>query len=121
MEHSTFALAERIEEIQEQIQKDGKRKKSKNERRKKMIPFKYELGTVLKDIVTGFWGVAMGRTQYYTGCNHYGLVSRKLTKEGELGNWQWLDESRLNPAGEEKVIFEGAKPTSGPAPNPPEM
>ena len=86
-----------------------------------MTPFKYELGTILKDAVTGFEGVAMGRTQYFTGCNHYGLAARKLTEKGELGDWQWLDESRLSPTGKKKVVFEGAKPSSGPHPNAPRM
>lgn len=46
------------------------------------IPFKFELGVTLKERVTGFEGVVMGRTQYYTGCDHYGLLSRELTDKG---------------------------------------
>lgn len=86
-----------------------------------MIPFKFDLGTVLKDIVTGFEGVAMGRTQYYTNCNHYGLCSQKLSEKNKPDEWLWLDESRLIPTKKKKVIFLGKQPTSGPFQNPPEM
>lgn len=85
-------------------------------------PFKFELGETLKDIITGFHGVVMGRTQYATGCNHYGLVSRDLDKDGKPKDWQWFDESRLvsvPKAG--KVKFNLTKPTGGPYPNAPEV
>ena len=119
---STFALAERIKEIQAQIREDGEEERLKNERRKKMmIPFKFELGTGLKDIITGFEGVAMGRTQYFTGCNHYGLISRTMTEKGKPDEWVWLDETRLIPSGKKQIVLGEIKPTSGPAPNPPEM
>ena len=59
---------------------------------------KYELGQELKDIITGFRGIAVGRTEYLTGCNHYGLCSQKM-KEGKPGDWQWFDESRLISTG----------------------
>jgi len=80
---------------------------------------KYALGVELKDIVTGFTGIVMGRTDYLTGCNHYGLCPRKLSKEGKLDDWQWLDESRLVPTGK-KLLGYLAPNTSGPMPNAPE-
>ena len=83
-------------------------------------PFKYELGTVLRDLVTNFKGVVMGRTQYYTGCNHYGLISQKMTEKGRPDEWQWLDETRLIPTGEKQIVSGGAKPSSGPHSNAPE-
>ena len=94
---------------------------AKKERSKNMIsPFKYELGTVLRDLVTNFKGVVMGRTQYYTGCNHYGLISQKMTEKGRPDEWQWLDETRLIPTGEKQIVLGGAKPSSGPHSNAPE-
>ncbi len=86
-----------------------------------IITFQFALGTVLKDIVTGFEGVAMGRTQYFTGCNHYGLVSQILTEKGKPDEWVWLDETRLFLTGKKQIVLGAIKPTSGPAPNPPEM
>lgn len=56
--------------------------------------FKYRLGEVLKDKVTGFKGVAMARTEYYTGCVHYGLAAQKLVKDA-VADWEWIDEKRL--------------------------
>ncbi len=57
--------------------------------------FKFELGQVLKDIITGFEGVAVARTQYHTGCVRYSLQSQKLTKEGATKTWDDFDEITL--------------------------
>lgn len=35
--------------------------------------FKFENGQTVKDRVTGFKGVILGRTQYATGCIQYGI------------------------------------------------
>ena len=85
-------------------------------------PFKFELGVILKDIVTGFEGVAMGRTQYFTGCNHYGLSSQILSKEGKPNEWEWFDESRMQATEKTMAVSfqESSRPTSGPHPNAPE-
>jgi len=55
---------------------------------------KFELGEVLKDKITGFQGVAMARTEYFTDCIHYGLCSQEL-KDGKPIDWEWIDETRL--------------------------
>jgi len=83
-------------------------------------PFKFDIGTQLRDTVTGFEGVVMGRTQYHTGCNHYGLLSRKLSKEGKPTDWLWFDESLLTQTGK-GVSFKVKEPTSGLFPNPPQV
>lgn len=57
--------------------------------------FKFGLGQVLKDIVTGFKGVVAARTEYLTGCNRYSLQSQKLTKENKPADWQTFDETVL--------------------------
>ena len=81
---------------------------------------KFELGEILKDKITGFQGVALGRTEYFTECNHYGLQSQVL-KGGEPVGWQWFDETRLVCVeGAEKILKEPRTPTSGPEPNAPE-
>jgi hypothetical protein len=81
----------------------------------------FELGEVLKDKVTGFQGVAMGRTEYFTDCSHYGLCSQSL-KDGKPMEWEWFDETRLvRVEGAEKVVKEPRTPTSGPHPNAPQM
>ena len=81
---------------------------------------KFELGEVLKDIVTGFQGVAMGKTTYFTGCDHYGLCSQNLKDSAPL-DWQWFDKTRLvRVEGAEKIMKQPRIPTSGPCPNAPQ-
>lgn len=87
--------------------------------------FVYELGEVLKDIVTGYEGVVMARTDYLTGCNHYGLLKQKLGKEGKPEDWQWFDEKRLVKVPKKKKIELESRQNNeegpgGPAPTPPE-
>jgi hypothetical protein len=65
-----------------------------------MNSFKFELGIEVKEIVTGFTGIIMGRSQYLTGCNQYGLLSRQLSKENTPEKWVWFDENRLQATGE---------------------
>ncbi len=87
--------------------------------------FKFECGDVLKDKVSGFVGVVMTRSEYYTGCIHYGLEARKLTKDNKLADWQFLDEMRLTKVRVKPLVFkkkEGVvkgRVIGGPMPNPP--
>jgi len=86
--------------------------KEENMSRSLFLSFKYELGEVLRDVVSGFEGVTMGRTQYFTDCNHYGLGSRQLDKDGKPVEWQWFDETRLISSGKKKIFLSPVKPTS---------
>lgn len=85
--------------------------------------FKFKFGDELKEVVTGLTGIVMGITWYATGCKHYGLLERKLTKDGVTKDWQWFDEARLEKTGK-FVDITGKKITGGPAnhnqPNAPE-
>jgi len=49
--------------------------------------FKFELGDKLKDLVTDFEGQVIGRTNWFTGCNTYGLKSNI--------DAIWVDEVKL--------------------------
>jgi len=83
--------------------------------------FKFELGEILKDKITGFQGVAMARTEYFTDCVHYGICQQSLNN-GKPGDWEWFDETRIiKVKGSKKIIKEVRKPMSGPYPNSPEM
>lgn len=82
---------------------------------------KFELGEVLRDKITGFEGVAMVRSEYFTDCTHYGLCSQKL-KDGKPIDWEYFDETRLVRVNEAvKIEKEKRSPTSGIMPNPPQM
>ena len=83
--------------------------------------FKYALGEVLRDKVTGFEGVVMVRANYFTRCDHYGLCPQNL-KDGKPIDWEWLDEIRLFPVEKEHVIPEvRGRITSGPMPKGPQQ
>lgn len=83
--------------------------------------FKFELGDVLKDKVTGFQGAVMVRAQYFTGCVHYGLCPMEL-KDGKPIDWEWIDDSRLVKVEECQRVFQDPKiHTSGPHPSGPSV
>lgn len=55
------------------------------------------LGDSGKDKVTGFEGIIIGRIQYLTGCNQYGLSPKAVN--GEIKDTQWFDEGRVEVIG----------------------
>lgn len=57
-----------------------------------------ELGKKARDKVTGFEGVIIGRCQYLTGCDQYGLVPP--ARDGKIEGSQWFDEGRIEVIGE---------------------
>lgn len=85
------------------------------------MEFKFELGEDVKDIVTDFKGIIMGRSEYFTGCIHYGLVSRKLQDGGKPLEYQWFDETRLERTGKKGIKIDKTKRQSGIMPPPPSM
>ncbi len=94
--------------------------------------FRFAINSILKDEVTGFEGVVMGRTEYSTGCLQYALCPRKLTKEGDPAKWHWFDEERLKDTGKRVKLpgapkitisirtLEPGEPIGGPQPTAPE-
>ena len=82
-----------------------------------MKSFKFELNQEVKDAVTGFKGIIMGRTEYNTGCIQYGVCPQKL-KDGAVPDWSWFDETRLIATGKKLKI---EKAIGGPHPIAPSM
>ena len=78
--------------------------------------FKYELGVELKDRLTGYQGIVVGRTEYLNGCHRYSLQSRQLNKDNKPAEWEAFDEMQLDPVGGVEVI--GQQKTGGPQPAP---
>lgn len=86
-----------------------------------MFESKFEIGDLLEDKVSGFKGIVMAVTIYSTGCIHYGLAPQKVKEDGSIGEWEWLDQSRLKLGIEKKVSFKTTvKKPGGPFPNPPQ-
>ncbi len=89
----------------------------------KTVTFKFDLGEDVQDRVTGFEGIVMCRAEYTTGCRHYALCLRKVTKEGKPLEWEYFDESRLVSTGKDSDLS-WIKPVgldpSGPFSNPPQ-
>jgi hypothetical protein len=88
--------------------------KSKNDSLETNQPpkFKFNLGSVLEDKITGFKGVVMYRTQWLHNCNVYGLKPQTL-KDGAPQDIQQFDEPQLSLV--EKDVYECNNDTGGPA------
>lgn len=57
-----------------------------------------KLGLKAKDKITGFEGIIIGKCEYLTGCNQYGLTPK--SKEGEkILSTEWFDEGRIEITG----------------------
>lgn len=69
-----------------------------------------ELGIRVKDVVTGFEGVVIGRTEWLTGCRTYGLQGEM--RDGEVPEARWIDEVRLDLISDSTLRLPGV--SSGP-------
>lgn len=86
-----------------------------------VVNFKFNNGDILRDKVTGLTGVVMVCAEYATGCHHYGLQSRELAN-GKPGEWEWLDQSRLELVKSSAISFSvDTTRRSGPEPKGPSM
>lgn len=75
--------------------------------------FKFSLGDDVVDIITGFTGIIIYRSQWLHNCNTYGVRSREL-KDGKIQDLQAFDEPQLKIK-KEKVVKE-KRETGGPCP-----
>lgn len=55
--------------------------------------FKFELGILAKDKVTGFMGTITGRAEYLYGNNTYGIT--RPSNDGEKIIEEWITEDRV--------------------------
>jgi len=78
-----------------------------------MTDFKFNLGSILKDKITGFQGVVTSRTEWLNACNVYGLQSMKLKEDGTVGERQHFDQPQLELI--EDGVFAPTRETGGPA------
>lgn len=80
---------------------------------------KIELGDKVKDLTTGFEGVATSRSEFLTGCTRVG-VQPPVDKDGKVPDAHWFDEPMLTIVEKEAVKPPEVvkKDPGGPQPNP---
>lgn len=79
---------------------------------KKEPEFKFNLGDKLRDKITGFEGIAVGRHQWINNCNTYSIKPQML-KDGAPQDSHSFDEPQLDLV-EEKAIPDINRKTGGP-------
>ena len=56
-----------------------------------------DIGSKVKDSITGFTGIVTGKVQYMNG-PHQSLVKPDFLKDDCMIEGQWIDDARLDPA-----------------------
>ena len=75
-------------------------------------------GYTYRDKITGFEGVAIGRTIYFTGCDTV-LLQPTTSDAGKLPDCHWVDISRLEKVDKARVeLLTNTFPTGGAKPAP---
>lgn len=60
------------------------------------VDFKFDLGSLIKDKITGFQGIITTRSQWISNCNTYGVKPRNLDKDGAPMDVRWFDEPMVD-------------------------
>ena len=77
---------------------------------------KFNLGDKVRDIVTGFKGVATAVTIWLNGCCRYGVQGTQL-KDGRPTELVWIDEEQLELVSAKAIsVKKREKDTGGPRP-----
>lgn len=56
--------------------------------------FQFDLGSLLRDKVSEFEGIATSRIEYLNGCIQY-CLDGKIDKDGKRPKGEWIDEGQL--------------------------
>jgi len=83
---------------------------------------KIKLGDLARDMITGFKGVVIARTEWLNGCARLSLQPRELDKEKRVIMSETFDETQLELVEEEAIKLPGSRTkkavtTGGPRPN----
>lgn len=71
-----------------------------------------KLGQKVKDIVTGFEGIATARVEYLNGCVQYCVKLQALSKDGAVQDGTYFDEGQLKVVGSGVLVLR--RDTGGP-------
>lgn len=80
-----------------------------------------ELGSLVRDVITSFTGIAIARTDWLYGCVRIMVQPTKLKKDGTVMDAREIDEAQLEilkPPGALKKGSVSQAPPSGPKPSP---
>jgi hypothetical protein len=81
---------------------------------------KIKLGNRVRDVYTGFEGIATGRTEWLYGCARITIEPTELDKDGKLLDSQWFDEQRIElvKTKKKRITKESRAKTGGPQDDP---
>lgn len=82
------------------------------QKEEKVKVMEIELGQECKDKISGFKGMAVGRSDYLYGCSHI-CLQPKVGKDGKLPDSKWFDEPQVDVVGKKKIKG-GNKTVGGP-------
>lgn len=71
-----------------------------------------KLGSLVKDTITGFKGIAVGRTEFAFGCIHIKIQAEGLTIAGDPIPVHSFDDQRIEVLGPPKHSWPEPKPTT---------
>jgi len=74
----------------------------------------FELGTKVKDIISGYSGTVVARTEWLNGCVTYKVRPNKLDKDGAASEGINFDEEELKLVSDKNVLDEKPTRTGGP-------
>lgn len=75
-----------------------------------------KLGSTVKDKITGYKGIAIGRTEWLNGCVRIGIQLQKVDKDGKPVEAQWFDEDQVIVL--DQKYFEKQRQSGGPMADP---
>lgn len=67
-----------------------------------MVTWETSLGSTMRDVVTGFEGVAIARSEYLNGCQQFCLKPTEV-KDGKVLDGEWIDVGQLEMVGQDLV------------------
>lgn len=72
------------------------------------------LGCFVRDTLTGFEGIATGRSEYMYGCAQVAITPDKLGPDGKPIQGEWFDEQRVALVDQRPIrVSETSTATSG--------
>ncbi len=84
-------------------------------------PAGIKLGDFVKDMITGFTGIASSRTEHLFGCVHIGITSNRMDKDGVPVGVMNFDEQRVVRLDQRDVVVspDSTATSGGPIPGTP--